>query len=401
MNRPDKKLTITCIDNVCDPAKPGASGHSDIIWEAGEYLLKAGHRVRMVGDYVTNRFPYQHENLEVITFKSNPFYRRNGLGRVLHVRSAYKRVHSYTDTDLFFTTDAFSAGVTARLSKRVPVLFLTPANIYQRQASSYKLDPIASFFYRLVSHDAAKLSGHIIATSRDLKGWWIKTGAKAENISVIPLGANIEAFATLQSKPAPEKLRLLYVARFEGGNNPHLLVDLALHLKKLQVDFEISAVGAGSLLGGVKEDVAKHKLENVIRFYGYVPYEELPAIYGSHDVFVFMREAGGPPRVVLQAMASGLAVVAFNSSGLEDYLETGKNGYLVRNGQIGEIATTVARLHQNRDHLAHIQTTAKARAVDTFDWRIVTAKYNAILSTVVHDEQIFLQKNMKKEVRSL
>jgi glycosyltransferase involved in cell wall biosynthesis len=401
MNRPDKKLTITCIDNVCDPAKPGASGHSDIIWEAGEYLLKAGHRVRIVGDYSANNFPYQHENLEVITLKSNPFYRRNGLGRVLHVRTAYGRVKSYKDTDLFFTTDAFSAGVTARLSKRVPVLFLTPANIYQRQASSYKLDPIASFFYRLVSHDAAKFSRHIIATSRDLKQWWIKTGAKPENISVIPLGANIEAFAKLQSKTAPQKLRLLYVARFEGGNNPQLLVDLALHLKKLQVDFELSAVGAGSLLENVKEDVTRHKLDNVIRFYGHVPYEELAAIYEAHDVFVFMREAGGPPRVVLQAMASGLAVVAFNSSGLEDYLETGKSGYLVRNGQIGEIASTVARLEQNREHLASIQTTAKATAMDAFDWRTVTAKYNTILSKVVHEEQLVRQANLKKEVRSL
>ena len=401
MNKPDKKLTITCIDNVCDPAKPGASGHSDIIWEAGEYLLKAGHRVRIVGDYTTNNFPYGHERLEVVPFKSNPFYRRNGLGRVLHVRTAYKRVQSYKDTDLFFTTDAFSAGVTARLSKQVPVLFLTPANIYQRQASSYKLDPIASFFYRLVSHDAAKLSRHIIATSRDLKQWWIKTGAKSENISVIPLGANIEAFAKLQSKPAPEKLRLLYVARFEGGNNPQLLVDLALHLKKLQVDFELSAVGAGSLLESVKEDVVKHKLDNVIKFHGYVPYEELPTVYSSHDVFVFMREAGGPPRVVMQAMASGLAVVAFNSSGLEDYLETGKSGYLVRNGHIGEIASTVARLYQNREHLAHIQTHAKARAVDTFDWRSVTAKYNAVLSTVIHEEHVVRQQKVKKEVRSL
>jgi glycosyltransferase involved in cell wall biosynthesis len=401
MNRPDKKLTITCIDNVCDPSKPGSSGHSDIIWEASEYLLAAGHHVRIVADYGTKDFPYQHENLEVVTFKSNHFYRRNGLGRVLHVRTAFQRVKSYKDTDLFFTTDAFSAGVTARLSKQVPVLFLTPANIYQRQASSYKLDPIASFFYRLVSHDAAKLSRHIIATSRDLKQWWIKTGSKPENISVIPLGANIEAFAKLPSKTAPEKLRLLYIARFEGGNNPQLLVDLALHLKKLQVNFELRAVGAGSLLEGVKKEVSQNGLDNVIRFHGHVPYEDLAAMYGSHDVFVFMREAGGPPRVVLQAMASGLAVVAFNSSGLEDYLETGKSGYLVRNGHIGEIATTVARLEQNREHLASIQTTAKATAIDSFDWRTVTAKYNTILATVVHEEQTVRGQNMKKEIRSL
>jgi glycosyltransferase involved in cell wall biosynthesis len=103
----------------------------------------------------------------------------------------------------------------------------------------------------------------------------------------------------------------------------------------------------------------------------------------------------------MQAMASGLAVVAFNSSGLEDYLETGKSGYLVRNGHIGEIASTVTRLHQNREHLMNIQTNAKARAVETFDWRSVTAKYNAILSTVLHEEHVVRQGNVKKKVRSL
>lgn len=382
-DRKAEHLYITFIDNVCDPLRPGRSGHSDIIWEVSRHLLDAGHRVRIVADYRAHALPFDHERLKVVTFQAHPFDRRNGLGKVRHVLRAYRRAAALPDTDIFFTTDAFSAGVVSLLSRRVPVVFLTPANIYQRQASTFKLDPIAETFYRVVSHYAARLSAHIIATSNDLKGWWLKTGACAERLSVIPLGIDAQTFAGLPRSPAPATLRLLYVARFEGDNNPGMLVSLARHLRARGVAFELTAVGDGRLLGAVKEEAARAGVGNMIRFQGQVNYEDLPAVYAAHDVFVFMREAGGPPRVVIQAMASGMAVVAFNSSGLEDYVDAGQSGFLVANGYLSELAAVVSCLSADRALLERVQVAAKARVAERFDWRAVTERYLQTLPTVL------------------
>lgn len=373
-------LTITFVDNVCDPSRPGRSGHSDIIWEVSRHLLSAGHRVNIVADY-TAPLPFAHKNLQVLGFKARPFDRRNGLGKIVHILRATRRA-ARVHTDLFFTTDAFSAGVTALLSRRVPVVFLTPANIYQRQASGYKLDPLAEVFYRLVSHYAARRSAHIIATSHDLKGWWRKTGALEEKVSVIPLGTESQLFAV--SRRAPERpLRLLYVARFEGDNNPQMLVELAQQLKTRGLAFELNAVGSGTLLEQVKAETARAGLTDVVRFHGHVSYQELPACYADNDVFVFMREAGGPPRVVIQAMASGLAVVAFNSSGLEDYVTPGSTGFLVKNGSVADIARTVVKLDNDRGLLQTVQASASACIQKDFDWRAITDRYLGLFPAVL------------------
>ena len=384
MTHTAKRLNITLIDNICDPEKPGRSGHSDIVWEASRCLLGAGHAVTIVADYTTPT-PFQHANLRVVTFKARAFDRRNGLGKIVHVLRAFRRAR-LEPADLLFTTDAFSAGVTSLCSQRTPVVFLTPANIYQRQASGYKLDPMASFCYRLVSYFAARRSAHIIATSRDLKGWWEKTGAAPERVSVIPLGIEAHQFGGKGEtrRATTEPLRLLYVARFEGDNNPQLLVTLAQQLKAHGVPFTLTAVGDGTLLGRVKAEAAEAGLQDVLHFAGYRDYHALPALYAANDVFVFVREAGGPPRVVLQAMASGLAVVAFNSSGLEDYVVSGETGFLVQNGSVAQVAEAVAALSAERELLYEVQTAAQHAVRQSFSWSSVTARYMALFLSLLN-----------------
>jgi glycosyltransferase involved in cell wall biosynthesis len=377
-------LRATFIDNVCDPAKPGGSGHSDIVWEVSRHFLEAGHEVTIVADYTSKCYPYEHERLTVATFKPRAFDRRNGLGKIIHIYRAYRRALTLVKTDLFFTTDAFSAGIVATLSRRVPTVFLTPANILQRQASSYKLDAVAAAFYRLVSHFAAKRSRHIIATSHDLKKWWLKTGAKAEQLSVIPLGIDTEVFATPSRRPAQGKLRLLYVARFEGGNNPRLLVEVASELKRLDIPFELHAVGTGTLFQTVRDAATKAGLQDVLFFHGYANYEALPEVYAAHDVFIFMREAGGPPRVVIQAMTSGMAVVAFDAAGLRDYLEPEESGFLVKS--VSEMSHIIARLDRDRALLGCVQAAAQERAAAVLDWRAVTARYLRLLPTLLEPQ---------------
>lgn len=373
-------LRLTLIDNICDPSYPGRSGHSDIIWELSRQLLAAGHSITIVADYSAAP-PFCHPRLRLVLFKTHPFDRRNGLGRIVHVCRAFRQAAALP-SDLWLTTDAFSAGVTALLSRRVPVVFMTPANIYQRQASGYKLDLSAALFYRWTSYFAARRSAHIIATSHDLERWWRRTGAAADKVSVIPLGIESQAFAL--PKPLPgAQVRLLYVARFEGDNNPQLLLELAQRLGEQGVSFTLTAVGSGSLLASVKAAAADAGLQAVIHFHGHRNYEDLPALYAEHDIFVFVREAGGPPRVVLQALASGLAVVAFNSSGLEDYLTSGETGFLVRNGSVAELAAQVAELAQRRGLLLQVQQAARHSVAQEFDWSVISARYVALFSRLL------------------
>lgn len=75
--------------------------------------------------------------------------------------------------------------------------------------------------------------------------------------------------------------------------------------------------------------VNRLQLEQHVRFIGYVADAELPALYRLADVFVMPSSGEGFGIVFLQALASGVPVVAGNSDGSRDPLRDGVKGFLV------------------------------------------------------------------------
>jgi glycosyltransferase involved in cell wall biosynthesis len=71
---------------------------------------------------------------------------------------------------------------------------------------------------------------------------------------------------------------------------------------------------------------------------------DMPALYASHDIFVFPSLMEGMPLTILEAMATGMPVVTTNSSGMCDVVEDGFNGLLVRTADAEDLADAVERL---------------------------------------------------------
>ncbi|MCS6851015.1 MAG: glycosyltransferase family 1 protein [Gemmataceae bacterium] len=76
-------------------------------------------------------------------------------------------------------------------------------------------------------------------------------------------------------------------------------------------------------------------------FLGYLRGEELAAAYASADVFVYASETETMGNVVLEAMASGCAVVAPRAGGIPSLLTDGESGFLYRPGDVTEAARLV------------------------------------------------------------
>lgn len=80
-----------------------------------------------------------------------------------------------------------------------------------------------------------------------------------------------------------------------------------------------------------------------------IGYRENPAPYFTvMDLFCFPSLREGLGNVVLEAMASSVAVVAADSTGLVDLVESGKTGYLVPRGSASELAHAIERAISDR-----------------------------------------------------
>lgn len=118
----------------------------------------------------------------------------------------------------------------------------------------------------------------------------------------------------------PDKPLLLYVGRL----SPEKRVDWLAPILDALPEVRLAVVGDGPARPQLERQFGRR----AVHFTGYLSGADLAAAYASADVFVFPAANETLGNVVLEAMASGLPVVAARSGGLLDHVIDGETGYL-------------------------------------------------------------------------
>jgi phosphatidylinositol alpha-mannosyltransferase len=164
---------------------------------------------------------------------------------------------------------------------------------------------------------------------------------------VIPNGIDLDTF-----KPglAPirhlrdDKLNILFVGRLEKRKGLGDLLRAYRLLLTRMPRTRLIIVGDGPLRGNVESYVARHRLPDVIMA-GYVPETVKPRYYASADIFC--APATGAESfgiVLLEALASGLPVVATEVPGYMSVLEPGHDSLTVEPRSWRELAASLVIL---------------------------------------------------------
>jgi glycosyltransferase involved in cell wall biosynthesis len=157
--------------------------------------------------------------------------------------------------------------------------------------------------------------------------------------------------ATRQDTCTAERVRLLTVSRIDPRKGLRVLPDVVRRLVAKGIDASLDLIGP--VVGAPGEDERRAiesaaeslNVRDRIALHGAVPLDRLMAIYGEHDVFVLPTLPGeGVPRVLLEAMASGLPVVTTRVAGIPSLVTDGGNGLLVDVAEAAPVADAIARL---------------------------------------------------------
>ncbi len=118
-----------------------------------------------------------------------------------------------------------------------------------------------------------------------------------------------------------------------------------------------------------------------VRFLGFIPGAELPGLYRLADVFAIASEAELQSLVTMEAMASGLPVVAVNAGALGELVHPGENGFLTRPGLVGDMAGSLDLLCRDPGLRARMAK-AGLRIIADHDRHRMLARWETIYRTL-------------------
>ncbi|MBF0707289.1 glycosyltransferase family 1 protein [Alkalihalobacillus hwajinpoensis] len=141
------------------------------------------------------------------------------------------------------------------------------------------------------------------------------------------------------SNDNPDKTLLLFVGRLAFEKE----IDSLVPMLEGKPDAHLAIVGDGPYRGELEKNFGH--LDNV-SFTGFLHGEELARAYASADAFMFPSTTETLGLVILEAMASGLPVIAAESGPTNEQVEDGSTGLLYRSGTNGNLTEVINRLQE-------------------------------------------------------
>ena len=185
-----------------------------------------------------------------------------------------------------------------------------------------KYDALRMFYIKKVIPFFLKRADKIFTVSENTaKDMVIHYGMKKEDLIVNYNGVNTDNFYSSSNKELDEKPYILYVARIEhpGKNHLNLIKAYEKLPEQYKKRYDLYLIGSDWNGAEVVHEYAKQSADTSrIKFLGYVHNDDLPRYYRNATLFAFPSFYEGFGIPVVEAMASGTAVITSSTSSLPE-----------------------------------------------------------------------------------
>lgn len=145
-----------------------------------------------------------------------------------------------------------------------------------------------------------------------------------------------------------DKTRLLFVGRVDHEKCLDLVIRALALLARADLQFVIA--GQGSHQTALRGLVDELGLGDRVVFTGFIPEADLPRLFNSVDAFIMPSAVELQSIATLEAMASGLPILAANACALPELVTHGSNGFLFAPNDIADTANTIAEFMNHKAH---------------------------------------------------
>jgi glycosyltransferase involved in cell wall biosynthesis len=198
-------------------------------------------------------------------------------------------------------------------------------------------------------------------------------GAAAGKIHLVYHGVDLAKFRPPERPADPDPPLLLSAGRLVAKKGLGDLVDACARLRARGLRFRCAVVGDGPERASLERHVRELRLGDRVELLGSRSQEQLAELYREATLFALPcrvladGDRDGIPNVLVEAMASGLPVVATRISAIPELVRDGENGLLVPERSAGELAAAIERLLADAPLRRGLAASARLGVEKSFD----------------------------------
>jgi len=217
---------------------------------------------------------------------------------------------------------------------------------------------------RLFIRLTLKAINRVIAVSSAMKHHAESLGLSIEKGHVIPGPAGIDSqyFNPRRNervKKAASEKQLLYVGNLTAPKRVDTILHAMQTVCKTIQNAQLIIAGDGDLRESLEALTDSLDIRQHVRFLGAVPHDDVTILMQQSDIFVHCSENEGLPVAIMEALASGLPVVASSVGGVPDLIRDGETGYLLAPGDFEGYADRIILLLQNDDQRKQMEKNSR------------------------------------------
>ncbi len=363
------------------PPKGGAiENHT---YNLAREFSKLGHKVDYVTD-ITRDFDIKGVNVYPVKTSQTSFqqsYFKMGIRNIrASIRTSTITSDLIDENDVVHMHEKLATRIFCKLNKqRIPLVF----TFHNPLPSVFKYkDPIIQnireISTQILDIPSVKCSSKTIVVSSALKKELVKRyNISNRKIEFVPNGVDTDYFTPDKKNEdleidLPEEF-ILYVGRLDYRKGVHNLI---LSMKDIPIPLVV--VGGGPEKNNLIALANRLNIRNKIIFLDAVNRSELPIIYARATIFTLPSLGEGLPLVILEAMASGLPIVATDISGIRDAVED--NGKIVPPGNIKKLNKAIKTI-LNED-IPKLRLKSRKIAEEKFSWTQVARRLVKIYESI-------------------
>ena len=215
-----------------------------------------------------------------------------------------------------------------------------------------------------------------VVAVRESLGHEIRRATPSLRYAVIPDGVDLTRFRPTLRRRSTARVHLLAVARLLEREGLDDLIRALAMLDPERCDLEIAGAGPDEL--SLRQLAAGLGISDRVFFSGTPERETLAKRYRESDIFVLPAREEAAGDVLVQALASGLPIVATNVGGIPEMVEHGENGLLVATRDPAALASAIRHLVDQPELRARMGRQNRANAEARLSWERIVIRYLSI-----------------------